>query len=214
MPYLHWESFSSQEEVSKILHRIIKDISQTKIWRSNENSGQSGVNPSRQNSEDITEPTPSPGGDDGVPGAKNVKSTDYDAELLKTYLFKHWPVHMRRTLDQYYYSYLADTKTRDSDQVAMRARERKLQEEAKFSAQYVTSEIETNAKNNTEKEDKKNEKNDPKTKSENRDKKGSHQSAAPKPKHDDNSPVVMIDQLWVWVVSNRVLLVLLRSDIG
>jgi hypothetical protein len=190
MPYIHWESFSSQQEVGKILDRIKKDISKTKIWRSNPR--QANENYSRQNTEDVNEPSPPPGGDDGVPGTRDAKSTDYDAELLKTYLYKRWPVHMRRTLDQYYYSYLADTKTRDGDQVAMRARERKLQEEAKFSAQYVNTEIEKGVQKK---------KKSPKPKSDKKAKNGVHRTKDPVLKPDGNSPVVMIDQLWLWVVS-------------
>jgi len=190
MPYIHWESISSQVEVGKILDRIKRDISKTKIWRSN--VGQANDNYRRQDSEDINEPSPPPGADDGLPGARGAKSTDYDAELLKAYLYKRWPVHMRRTLDQYYYSYLADTKTRDGDQVAMRARQRKLQEEAKFSAKYVTTETEKDAKNKKKKTELKTEK---------MSKKDLHQTKVPEPKQDGNSPVVMIDQLWLWVVS-------------
>jgi hypothetical protein len=190
MPYIHWESISSQVEVGKILDRIKRDISKTKIWRSN--VGQANDNYRCQDSEDINEPSPPPGADDGLPGARGAKSTDYDSELLKAYLYKRWPVHMRRTLDQYYYSYLADTKTRDGDQVAMRARQRKLQEEAKFSAKYVTTETEKDAKNKKKKTELKTEK---------MSKKDLHQKKVPEPKQDGNSPVVMIDQLWLWVVS-------------
>jgi hypothetical protein len=190
MPYIHWESISSQVEVGKMLDRIKRDISKTKIWRSN--VGQANDNYRRQDSEDINEPSPPPGADDGLPGARSAKSTDYDAELLRAYLYKRWPVHMRRTLDQYYYSYLADTKTRDGDQVAMRARQRKLQEEAKFSAKYVTTETEKDAKNKKKKTELKTEK---------KSKNVLHQTKVPEPKQDGNSPVVMIDQLWLWVVS-------------
>jgi hypothetical protein len=190
MPYIHWESFSSQVEIGEILDRIKTDISRTKIWRSN--AGQANENYSRQNSGDVNEPSPPPGDDDGVPGTRDTKSTDYDAELLKTYLYKRWPVHMRRTLDQYYYSYLADTKTRDGDQVAMRARGRKLQEEAKFSAQYVTTEIEKDAKKK---------KKNSELQIEKKGKNGLRRTKDPGPKPDGNSPVVMIDQLWLWVLS-------------
>lgn len=201
MPYIHWESFSSQEEVGKILRKIIKDISKTKIWRSN--AGQANESYSRQDSGDVTEPSPSPGSDDGVPGAKDSKNTDYDAKLLETYLYKRWPVHMRRTLDQYYYSYLADTKTRDGDQVAMRARERDLQEEAEFSARYVTIETENKAKNK---------KKTSKPIFEKKGKKAMYEMKIPKPKHDENSPVVMIDQLWLWIVSPGLSYFLARDD--
>ncbi len=195
MPYIHWESFSSQVEVGKILDKIKRDISKTKIWRSKSNVAQANENYIRHNSGHLNETSRSPGGDNGVPGSRDRKSTDYDAELLRTYLYKRWPVHMRRTLDQYYYSYLADTKTRDGDQVAMRARGRRLEEEAKFSAQYVTTQNENNPKN---------QKKGTQPKIENNGKNGMsgmNKTANPGPKPDGNSPVVMIDKLWLWVVS-------------
>ena len=190
MPYIHWESCSSQVEVSRLLDQINEDISKTRIWRSN--TGQSNENYGRQNNENINERYHLSGGDDGIPGTRNTKSTDYDSELLKTYLYKRWPVHMRRTLDQYYYSYLADTKTRDFDQVVMRARQRKLQQEAIFSAQYVTTESEKDPKKKTKKR---------KWESKRNDSNGSPQTKGEDPKPDANSPVVMVDQLWLWIVS-------------
>lgn len=207
MPYIHWESYSSQVEVGEILDEIKEGISKTRIWRPI--AEQTNKNPSRQSTGDVNEPPHLQGGDDGQPGAINTKSTDYDGELLKTYLYKRWPVHMRRTLDQYYYSYLADTKTRDGDQVAMRARDRKLREEAQFSAQYVTTDIE---KEGTQKDKKKSTKKDEKEPTQ-KDKKKSESKSEGKrtndppppkdrsPKPDGNSPVVMVDQLWLWVVS-------------
>jgi len=246
MPYIHWESVSSQVDIREILDRIKQDISKTRIWRSNED--QPNEDYSRQNSAELNEPSPSPGGDDGAPSARNTKSTDYDAELLKTYLYKRWPVHMRRTLDQYYYSYLADTKTRDSDQVAMRARGRRLQEEAEFSAQFFTTkankddkkvkeeekekkEKEKEEKKKKEEEERKKREEERKMKKENRaeyekKKKGEEEKEKemkeqeerekekvekeqkeknglkyPPSLPDKNSPVVMVDQLWLWVVS-------------
>jgi hypothetical protein len=190
MPYIHWESYSSQVEVSGLLDQIKDDISKTRIWRSS--TGQTNKSYSRQKTENISENHHPSGGDDGVPGTRNTKSTDYDGELLKTYLYKRWPVHMRRTLDQYYYSYLADTKTRDGDQVAMRARQRNLEEEATFSAQYVTTESEKVAREKSKKW---------KWGSKRNGSNGSPQTKSEDPKPDANSPVVMVDQLWLWVVS-------------
>lgn len=40
--------------------------------------------------------------------------------LLRNYLFAEKPLHLRRTLDQSYYTSLSDTKVRDEDQVAER----------------------------------------------------------------------------------------------
>ncbi|RDW91517.1 hypothetical protein BP5796_02682 [Coleophoma crateriformis] len=43
-----------------------------------------------------------------------------EKELLSTYLLKDPPLHVRRTLDQYYYSWLENTARRDRDQVISR----------------------------------------------------------------------------------------------
>ncbi len=59
--------------------------------------------------------------------------TDPSDTLLQTYIGKNPPLHIRRTLDQYYYSKLKDTKLRDHDQVVNRARD----EDLKF--RYLTA---------------------------------------------------------------------------
>ncbi|KAK4238350.1 hypothetical protein C8A03DRAFT_33643 [Achaetomium macrosporum] len=43
-----------------------------------------------------------------------------EQKLLKAYLTNHHPLHLHRTLDQYYYHTLADTRKRDADQVVSR----------------------------------------------------------------------------------------------
>jgi hypothetical protein len=45
---------------------------------------------------------------------------DSDQELLRAYLRDPHPLHIRRTLDQYYYHTLEDTEKRDKDQVVSR----------------------------------------------------------------------------------------------
>jgi hypothetical protein len=45
---------------------------------------------------------------------------EQDDKLLETYLYKDPPLHIRRTLDQYFYSWLENTSKRDRDQVVSR----------------------------------------------------------------------------------------------
>jgi hypothetical protein len=41
-------------------------------------------------------------------------------KLLRMYLYKRRPIHLRRTLDQYYYSHVANTNLLDENQLVMR----------------------------------------------------------------------------------------------
>jgi hypothetical protein len=49
-----------------------------------------------------------------------------EEKLVRVYLHHSPPLHMRRTLDQYYYYMLEDTRERDADQVVTRWAERRL----------------------------------------------------------------------------------------
>jgi hypothetical protein len=117
MPYIHWETYTAQKEVAGWIEKVKLDSDKTSGGQEN----------TFWPSEKRPQPT--------VKIAKQPQTTTSDAEkvaietqdakdiyqeLLKRYLFKRRPVHLRRTLDQYYYSYLADTNFRDSDQVVMR----------------------------------------------------------------------------------------------
>lgn len=53
---------------------------------------------------------------------QNLSNRDLNIEqkLLKAYLTNQHPLHLRRTLDQYYYHTLEDTRERDADQVVSR----------------------------------------------------------------------------------------------
>ena len=99
---------------------------------------------------------------------------------------------MRRTLDQYYYSYLADTKTRDGDQVAMRARHGSCKKRLNSQHNMLLLRLRKMPRRKRR---------DPSRKLEKKGKNGLHQMKDPEPKPDGNSPVVVIDQLWLWVVS-------------
>jgi hypothetical protein len=147
---------------------------------------------------------------------RNTKLDDNDDELLKRYLFKRWPLHLRRTLAQSYYSYLADTKTRDNNQVPMRAQSRKLRQENQFIAECVKK----HTGKGTKRKKSKGEQRLPESP---RDIAHPDRPAQKTPKKlmlkgeqsfaqvseddpdlDDNRPVVMVDQLWLWVVSKGI----------
>lgn len=54
--------------------------------------------------------------------ARVVDQMDYyaDEQLLRGYIKEDPPLHIRRTLDQYYFATLDDTSQRDKDQVVYR----------------------------------------------------------------------------------------------
>src|SRR5438874_657833 len=102
MPYIHWEPYRAQEAVSKLLDEIKEDSLKMRILR-------------RRTIEEQTIPprTPLSGIGSRVEAVADPNLPQKnDDKLLAKYVFKRWPLHLRRTLDQYYYSYLADTKAR------------------------------------------------------------------------------------------------------
>lgn len=58
--------------------------------------------------------------DGGKFHAANVKLSKEEETLVQAYLHHDPPLHIRRTLDQYYYYMLEDTRVRDADQVVTR----------------------------------------------------------------------------------------------
>lgn len=60
---------------------------------------------------------------------QGTQESEQSDALLRTYVGKSPPLHIRRTLDQYYYSRLRDTTRRDCDQVVTRARNEHLRQE-------------------------------------------------------------------------------------
>jgi hypothetical protein len=191
MPYLHWESCRSAEAVSDLLDDIKEDSLKTRILRSGKTWRTHEANPKpRCDSAKAQERHL----------AKNVKVQDDDDELLRRYLFKRWPLHLRRTLDQYYYSYLADTRTRDGDQVVMRVRNEELQKnELAVTGMYHWDETQPDG----EKSHGSNTRNRWKTMWNRQGKRtqafqeGRDEKSLPR---DKNSPIVMVDQLWLWTV--------------
>jgi len=90
MPYLHWETEDNLNEMKA----IIKDYEMTVAREPN-------------NCQDDT---------------RAPKSNDYSKmkELVQAYLRDKHPLHIRRTLDQFYYYILNNTDVRDKDQTGSR----------------------------------------------------------------------------------------------
>lgn len=197
MPYLHWESYRSCEAVSKLLQEIKDDSLKNLILRGGKSWRTYEANPkplSRSTQLASSKPKKEP-----EIMTTNDEIPDDDDELLKKYLFKRWPVHLRRTLDQYYYSYLADTRARDGDQVVTKVRNEEL---------YL-NELAIQGRHHTHTQgSQKGEKQNKKTNNYRKAHKKSSISKevpmeilkAKKPPKDKNSPLVMIDQLWLWVL--------------
>ncbi len=113
-------------------------------------------------------------------------------------------MHLRRTLDQYFYSHLADTKFRDGDQVVMRQvneekKKLKMEADPKYIALRKIQETDCQIakasplsriveKVSTSRPMTLNEVSSQLRKIEQL------------PYRDDNSPVLMIDQLWLWLI--------------
>jgi hypothetical protein len=214
MPYIHWESHLGQLRAGATLENIRKETTKTRLCRSR-NSWRRAEDLNGLNRESKGNPSQTPDGTQELPSAANTKPEDNDDELLKKYLFKRWPLHLRRTLVQSYYSYLADTKTRDDNQVAMRAQSRKLRQETKYITDYVSKQTRKSAKHtkpvpngeqrpdqinkDTPNPDRSTQMSKAKSMSEKEQSPGQVNEDAPDP--DNNRPVVMVDQLWLWVVS-------------
>jgi hypothetical protein len=206
MPYLHWESYRAVKAVSDLLDEIKEDSLETRIlrgyktWRTDDLA-------SRPLSHDRRGRIPDPAADNDRPANPPKRTTndiipDDDNDLLRKYLFKRWPIHLRRTLDQYYYSYLADTKSRDDDQVVMRARNEEMHNiDAALHSQYYINPQESVP-------DKKRRENDAKHLTSTKGR-GKDENIVPEGQNnelpkDGNSPLVMVDQLWLWVLDTGI----------
>jgi len=208
MPYLHWESYRSCEAVGKLLREIKDDSMKNLILRAGKTWRTYEPNP---------QPLPRSKHLDSAESKKepeimttNDKTKDDDDELLKKYLFKRWPIHLRRTLDQYYYSYLADTRARDDDQIVMKVRNEELYlNELVIREKYHahTHGHQTGGKQNKMSNDHQ--------KTHKRhiiSKETSPETSTDKtPPKDKNSPLVIVDQLWLWVLNRGLFLQTLLS---
>lgn len=156
-------------------------------------------------------------------------------ELLRRYLYKRRPIHLRRTLDQYYYSYLADTNDRDNDQIVMRQynedrKALKLEGDRKYKGLLKAKEKLTDdtrdANPMAESIDEQLTESDelsvgtskpttwqwvvkklqaPSQRKKLKDVEGKLQKVYRQKYYDDNSPVLMVDQLWLWVIDEGII---------
>jgi hypothetical protein len=154
----------------------------------------------------------------------NPEAEEDYLELLRRYLYKRRPVYLRQRLDQYYHPHLANIEGRDADQVVMRqfnedrkglklAADRKykqLLEERKelegatqqvpemgyFSKPIPTSTswqrvVKKLVEHNSRKKL--------------RDVEDKLREIEQQQYYDDNSPILMVDQLWLWVIDESLL---------
>jgi hypothetical protein len=206
MPYIHWEADQAQRQVSDWINEVKLDSEKTsgakenKLWPSEKDrvKSTSTANGTGRHSTDIGEVSVE------TPEAKE----DYQ-ELLRRYLFKRRPVHLRRTLDQYYYSHLADTKLRDGDQVVMRQlnedkKQLKLKADSKFKNLKIIQEKEEEIAKSSflPRIFKKVFSNRPKKLDEVN---SQILEIEQTPYRDSNSPILMVDQLWLWVINESLL---------
>lgn len=112
MPYLHWD--------------IEDELAKCKSFSSHLEAGRRKPKKSEtQNQSPTILPIATPS---NTLSDQNVES---DHSLLDAYLYDNHPLHMRRTLDQYYYHTLLSTEKRDSDQVISRYQDRHNDESRK-----------------------------------------------------------------------------------
>jgi ankyrin repeat protein len=185
-PIIHWEACRGQQAVAKLLEQIREDSRNTRLLRAGETWDTSQLPP-------LTDPKVQNSGNQ----SSNLAGKSMDDELLIKYLFKKYPIHLRRTLDQYFYSYLADTRVRDTDQVVTRSWNTERQktmveietlmkklEKRLGGKEYYDQVTLGNASRATS--------NSPEVTATNVDTR----------KFDDDSPMIMIDQVWLWVLDN------------
>jgi hypothetical protein len=97
VPFVHWETEENRAEMDHVMQMVRKG---------------------RKN--DIDNPDHSP---KSIPDMKTIQEHagwSKNEKMLCAYLYSQPPVHPRRTLDQFYYHMLEDTKERDQDQVITR----------------------------------------------------------------------------------------------
>lgn len=210
MPYIHWEADHAQLSVTAMIEEVKAESQKTsgaqknKLWPN-------------EKDRNLTRQYSSTAGHVGQPDLRRLRTVEINEvtldtpeaeedyyELLRRYLFKRRPVHLRRTLDQYYYSHLADTNFRDGDQVVMRqfnenTKKLKLKDDPKYKRlQDIRKREEEIAEASFWSRT-------VKRVSTTRPMKLKEVTSQlleieQAPYRDANSPVLMVDQLWLWVL--------------
>jgi hypothetical protein len=235
MPYIHWEAHGARKNVSSMIAKVKKEAvrsgpsgSSKPLWP-REKADSNVQIPALQANEvemDTHIALETTELEQVILDSPDLEE-DY-LELLRRYLYKRRPVHLRRTLDQYYYSHLADTNDRDLDQVVMRQfnedkKELKLGADPKYEellrakAKLKTEEKSLNPERvgfgevEDDDADEFNEKANvwqrmvkrlgaQRRLEESKDLERKLHQVDHVVYYDDNSPVLMIDQLWMWII--------------
>lgn len=199
LPYVHWERCQGQENMTRILEG--KPLIASRLLNGEVN------NTAR------------------IQLGETVLEDDPSDTLLTTYVGKNPPLHIRRTLDQYYYSKLKDTEVRDRDQVVSRARDEniKLQYLAKDESRFPTwssdvkeherTLLQARSRTNPILEGEESSMQDLTQTIKDLDKVEKRISAALSGVNDEkirrtlhatlgDSPIIMVDQLWLWVLDD------------
>ncbi|KAI9150693.1 hypothetical protein HJFPF1_10469 [Paramyrothecium foliicola] len=131
LPYLHWETDSRRANMDRIIKDVMKkhDVrrgaarTQTRnIVTLLQQKTEKSQSWSRKGGGLFQEKKQKPLLKYLINAAKVFNAIDHEAdeELIRANLHKNPPIHVRRTLDQYYFLTLDDTSTRDRDQVVYR----------------------------------------------------------------------------------------------
>ncbi|KAE9378683.1 hypothetical protein N431DRAFT_325760 [Stipitochalara longipes BDJ] len=217
MPYIHWESHLARIKLSK----VISEVKEEAIKTSRTQKSKTPLWPDEKGGND-TAAAPPPNDTEGEVHTKKTQTKDLTLEtpeneedyreLLRRYLYKRRPVHLRRTLDQYYYSYLADTNDRDGDQVVMRQfnEEKKslnLEADSKYQQLLEEKKMDTETSTSPPKpttwEQLANKVIAPWKRKELKEVDSKLHKIDQVLYYDDNSPVLMIDQLWLWIIDKE-----------
>ncbi|RYP33752.1 hypothetical protein DL767_004619 [Monosporascus sp. MG133] len=122
LPYLHWETSSRRAKMVQVINEGIQDEEESPGLRRVVEEAAKKIFEGR------TKSTPRPPKFKTLLGtylmtlARVAEEMDYEADerLLREHVKADPPLHIRRTLDQYYFVTLDDTSQRDKDQVVYR----------------------------------------------------------------------------------------------
>jgi hypothetical protein len=161
MPYIHYESFNKIENT----RAVIREVTHSK--KTTENSKQVEV---------IV------GGLDAITPTPSMLNSTSEMSLIKGYLYHKPPLHVRRSLDEFFYSSLIDEKIiqRDQNQIVFKF--------GKELNQYMPQNHKSHLDDTlTLTQYKKHDVHERTEKEEQGYRRG-------------NRPIVMVDQLWMWVI--------------
>jgi hypothetical protein len=209
MPYIHWEADQAQTLVAEWIKKVRLDSEKTSGARENNFWPSEKIRIGPDPTIHVAKHPQMTTSDAGEVTIETQDAGENYLELLRRYLFKRRPVHLRRTLDQYYYSHLADTNFRDGDQVVMRQlNEYKKELKLKGNRDYEKLKVIQKQEQGIEQSSffsrifQKAWRSRPMKLEEVNSRLFEIEQTLCR---DRNSPILMIDQLWLWVVDESLL---------